>query len=79
MKKYKCPCCGFNTLDEPPGHYDICPVCFWEDDWYQKENPNDEGGPNLVSLNQARINFIEFGACEKEMKKHTRDPLPEEM
>lgn len=29
--KYKCPCCGYYTLDERGG-YDICPVCFWEDD-----------------------------------------------
>src|SRR5579885_3179586 len=29
--KYSCPCCGYKTLDERGG-YDICPVCFWEDD-----------------------------------------------
>ena len=34
---YKCPCCGYNTLnevynsDEGTG-YDICPLCGWEDD-----------------------------------------------
>lgn len=33
MKKYKCLCCGFYTLDER-GAYDICPVCFWEDEGY---------------------------------------------
>lgn len=33
MEKYKCPCCGFYTLDER-GAYDICPVCFWEDEGY---------------------------------------------
>ena len=33
IEKYKCPCCGFYTFDEKPnGNYDICPVCFWEDD-----------------------------------------------
>lgn len=32
-KKYKCPCCGYQTLDTH-GEYDICPVCFWEDDAY---------------------------------------------
>lgn len=26
-----CPCCGYMTLDRR-GAYDICPVCFWEDD-----------------------------------------------
>ncbi|MDE6726418.1 MAG: hypothetical protein K2J80_00590 [Oscillospiraceae bacterium] len=33
MKKFVCPCCGCLTLDER-GCYDICPVCFWEDDAY---------------------------------------------
>ena len=33
MKKYKCLCCGYITL-ETRGVYDICPVCFWEDDAY---------------------------------------------
>lgn len=33
MKKYKCLCCGYKTLDTR-GEYDICPVCFWEDDAY---------------------------------------------
>jgi hypothetical protein len=31
MKKHKCPCCGYHTL-KAKGKYDICPVCFWEDD-----------------------------------------------
>ena len=31
--KYKCFCCGHVTLDSRAG-YDICPVCFWEDDAY---------------------------------------------
>lgn len=33
MKKYKCLCCGYRTLDTR-SEYDICPVCFWEDDAY---------------------------------------------
>lgn len=28
---HRCPCCGFLTLDER-GTFEICPVCFWEDD-----------------------------------------------
>ena len=26
-----CPCCGYKTLNEKGG-YDICPICFWEDE-----------------------------------------------
>lgn len=33
MKKYKCLCCGCRTLDAR-GDFDICPVCFWEDEAY---------------------------------------------
>lgn len=33
MSKFACPCCGCLTLEERGG-YDICPVCFWEDDAY---------------------------------------------
>lgn len=33
MRKLACLCCGCFTLDERGG-YDICPVCFWEDDAY---------------------------------------------
>jgi hypothetical protein len=32
----KCLSCGYKTLDEEPsGTYDICEICFWEDDGYQ--------------------------------------------
>ncbi len=33
LHKYRCLCCGYQTLDTR-GEYDICPVCFWEDDAY---------------------------------------------
>lgn len=77
--KYKCPCCGFYTFKERPnGNYDICEVCFWEDDPIQLENETYEGGANHVSLVQARKNFILFEACEGEMKKYVRNPLDDE-
>jgi len=57
-RKYACPCCGFLTLsNEPPGTYGLCPVCFWEDDGVQFQNPNYAGGANRDSLNTARANF----------------------
>ncbi len=49
--KYTCPCCGYRTLDEePPGTYDICEICFWEDDPVQFVDPDYEGGANTPSL-----------------------------
>ena len=77
--KYRCPCCGFYTfIERPNGNYDICPVCFWEDDPIQMEDETFEGGANTVSLLQARSNFIEFGACEKNMRKYVREPFEDE-
>lgn len=78
--KYPCPCCGYYThKHEPDGSYDICPVCFWEDDPVQLEDPQYEGGANHVSLEQARLNYKEFGACEEKMLPHVRKPDWDEM
>ena len=79
-EKYICPCCDFRTLDEPPsGTFNICPICFWEDDNVQFKNPDYAGGANQASLNQARENFQEFGACELRCKEHVRKPTTEEV
>lgn len=78
MIKYMCPCCGYKTLGEESGQYEICLVCFWEDDPLQREDPNDEGGANKVSLKTGQQNFIAFGACEFDMKRHTRLPNKDE-
>lgn len=43
MEKFVCPCCGCRTLDER-GVYDICPVCFWEDDAYLVVNNGELKG-----------------------------------
>ena len=62
---YACPCCGYATLGES-AQYEICEICFWEDDGQDDpEHYEVLGGPNGVSLNEARFNFIVFGAAEK--------------
>lgn len=33
MGKYNCLCCGYKTIEER-AEFEICPVCFWEDDVY---------------------------------------------
>ncbi|CAH0273161.1 CPCC family cysteine-rich protein [Peribacillus simplex] len=80
--KYTCPCCGYKTLDEePPGTYDICEICFWEDDGYQYEHP-DEDGANYVSFREAQQNFKKIGAkgerslhlVRKPNEKDVKDP-----
>lgn len=77
--KFACPCCGHKTFTEQPnGTYIICPVCFWEDDPIQLNNPDYEGGANKISLKQAQKNFIEFGACDLDMKQNVRQANLEE-
>ena len=54
----RCPCCGCKTLRERGG-FQICQVCFWEDDG-QDDHDADvvRGGPNgRLSLTQARANY----------------------
>lgn len=74
--QYQCVCCRFWTIfdDCPPGTYQICPVCGWEDDNVQYYDPNFSGGANEMSLNEARKNYKLFGAISSEMTKYTRPP-----
>lgn len=60
---YECPCCGLPSLEEPPGCFDVCQICFWEDDGQSDadaDRPND--GPNGdYTLTNARVNFRDHG------------------
>ena len=67
--KYQCPCCEHYTLNEQADNtFQLCPVCYWEDDGVQLNDPEYEGGANKVSRNQARINFKKMASvsyCSK--------------
>lgn len=77
--KFACPCCGYKTfLYKPCGDYDICKVCYWEDDPIQLQDPDYEGGANSVSLRQGQRNFLEFGACERDMLRYVTLPSYDE-
>lgn len=72
-----CHCCDCLTIRER-GRYEICAVCFWEDD--PGQTPDfDEGGANPLGLDEARKNYREIGACEPNMLPHVRPPHPQEM
>jgi hypothetical protein len=60
---FTCPCCGYKTLHDK-GEYSICPICFWEDDFYQEQNPYSPDGANHISLLEGQINYRKFGACD---------------
>ena len=78
--KYTCPCCGFKTLQtKPPGTFEICKICFWEDDSTQYRNPDFTGGSNEISLKEAQKNFLAFGASRKRFLNYVSKPSKEDI
>jgi hypothetical protein len=78
-ERHRCPCCRYKTLNLRGG-FEICPVCFWEDDGQDDHDAAViRGGPNgSLSLTAARANFEEFGACERRSLPHVRAPRSDE-
>ncbi|MEQ9495711.1 MAG: CPCC family cysteine-rich protein [Deltaproteobacteria bacterium] len=76
---YRCPCCRFFTL-ESRGDFDICPVCFWEDDGQDDCDADAvRGGPNYeLSLTQGRKNYAQSGVARAQDREHVRRPIKEE-
>lgn len=76
--KTACPCCGHATLSSR-GDYEICPVCFWEDDGQDDADAAvARGGPNRSSLAEARRSFSRIGASHEAHLAHVRRPTGEE-
>ena len=51
---YPCPSCGYKTLPGRGG-YDLCPVCWWEDDGGK---PWEYSGPNGRTLVEAQQGYL---------------------
>jgi hypothetical protein len=78
--RWSCPCCGCFTLDEePPGTFQICPVCWWEDDRVQFDDPDFAGGANAPCLRRARFEYLFTGVADPDHRAHTRPPREDEM
>ncbi|MHA7877662.1 MAG: CPCC family cysteine-rich protein [Bacteroidota bacterium] len=75
ITKYKCACCSYYTISN---RSDICPVCFWQEDFYQEDCIYDDGGPNRTSLKKSRENYRKYGVMDLEFKEYVRLPLEEE-
>jgi Cysteine-rich CPCC len=76
----RCRCCTCKTLGERGG-FEICPVCFWEDDGQDDYDADVvRGGPNgSLSLTQARMNYKQFGASDGRRNMFVRPPRPDEV
>lgn len=68
-----CPCCGCITIPNRGNALAfICPVCFWEIDLFiYSENESSDQNHGLT-LNQARENFITFGAVLPSLKEYSQ-------
>ncbi len=76
---YPCQCCEYFTIRNPKTHgYELCEVCFWEDDRDIK-TADEEGELNGISLNEAKTNFKLFKVYDAGSVDFCRDPLPEEL
>ena len=73
MKK-TCPCCGYRTLDKNM-LFNVCEICFWEDDPIQSLDPDYKGGANGdITLREAQQNFQTCGACHTKYIEDVRRP-----
>lgn len=74
--EYPCPACGFFMFHEPPGSFDICSLCGWEDDHVQLAHPRLQGGANGYSLMEAQLKALKNYPLEvQQTGEFKRDPL----
>lgn len=78
-QKHRCPCCGYRTLSERGG-FEMCQVCYWEDDGQDDHDAEEvRGGPNgVLSLTVARENFRIHRASDPKFVSNVRPPTEEE-
>lgn len=73
-KKFTCFVCGYKTLDTRCD-WDICPICFWEDDILVQSDDDDRNSPaNGMTVSQAQANFICMGAVDTKSIENVRKP-----
>lgn len=70
---HTCPCCGYPTL-ESRNWYQICPICWWEDDGQDDADADETKDDGIKdSLSQARENFckhtISFNPSDERFEK----------
>ncbi|GMO51053.1 MAG: hypothetical protein Pg6C_15500 [Treponemataceae bacterium] len=76
MQYKQCACCGNESLDAG-SKYDYCPLCGWQDDPIQNDEPGYRGGANLISLNEAK-QVVAAGKDLRDYKKAAKQRRREE-
>ena len=79
VEPVRCPCCAYRTLQHR-ARFELCPVCWWEDDG-QDDHDADEihGAPNgNLSLTEARANYLACGAVQPKFLRKVRPHTPDE-
>lgn len=71
LSRRPCPCCGHRTPFQPRT-YELCPVCWWEDDPDQADHPWSRGGANGISLVEAQRAYQAVGAVAPELVSKVR-------
>lgn len=54
------------------------PRCFWENDPFIASDDDPSDSNHGITLNEAKANYLEFGACEEEMLRYVRPPESDE-
>jgi hypothetical protein len=78
--RFRCPCCGYRTL-EAPDAMKLCPVCWWEDDG---QDDSDAHEIRLtvnghLSLAEARTSYARCGAADLRFLPYVRGPEDSEV
>jgi len=70
--KLQCPCCDYYTL-EKRHVYEICPICFWVDEFDIDVTKLDvKSEENHMTLREGRENFKQIGACNATILEKVR-------
>lgn len=79
LPQFRCPCCSARTLKIPDA-MQLCPVCWWEDDGQDSADADSIHATvnGDLSLEEARRNFLRFGASHPRFVRFVRQPNPEE-
>lgn len=62
-----CVCCGYLSLEAPRQGWDVCHVCFWEDDG--TKGLDAVSAANHLTLREARLSFQHCGAVTPELQR----------